>query len=95
LFSSMLGNRNGSTWKSGRERAEAHDGNAEQGGRTSAIALTLLTRGVPGARGKSQGLVCEGRTFVSVCVKSKRTSHSLGTRWSATFAGAKSQCLAA
>ena len=42
-----------------------------------------------------QGLVSDGRTFVSVDVKSKRTSHSLGTAWPDTFAGVKSHCFAA
>lgn len=42
-----------------------------------------------------QGLVWDGKTFVSFCVKSNRTSQSLATACSATFAGAKSQRLAA
>jgi hypothetical protein len=43
----------------------------------------------------SYGLVWDGRTFVSVDVKSKRTSHSLGTGWPEIFAGEKSHCFAA
>ena len=43
----------------------------------------------------AQGFVWDGKTFVPFCVKSKRTSQSLATAWSATFAGAKSQRLAA
>ena len=40
-------------------------------------------------------MVWDGRTFVSVEVKSKRTSHSLGTGWPEIFAGVKSHCFAA
>ena len=40
-------------------------------------------------------MVCDGRTLVSFGVKSKRTSHSLGTGWPETLAGVKSHCLAA
>lgn len=46
-------------------------------------------------RRDAQGFVWDGKTFVSFCVKSNRTSQSLATAWSATFAGAKSQRLAA
>jgi hypothetical protein len=46
-------------------------------------------------RSDAQGFVWDGKTFVPFCVKSKRTSQSLATAWSATFAGAKSQRLAA
>jgi hypothetical protein len=46
-------------------------------------------------RSDAQGFVWDGKTFVPFCAKSKRTSQSLATAWSATFAGAKSQRLAA
>src|SRR5271170_799736 len=65
LFSSMLGNRNGSTWKSGRERTGAHNGNAEERGRTSAIALAFLTHVGPGAP-EILGLGLRGQNF---CVR--------------------------
>jgi|HubBroStandDraft_1064217.scaffolds.fasta_scaffold68912_2 hypothetical protein len=46
-------------------------------------------------RSDAQGFVWDDNTFVPFCVKSKRTSQSLATAWSAIFAGAKSQRLAA
>jgi hypothetical protein len=74
----MLGNRNGSTWKSGRERTEAHNGNAEERGRTSAVALALLTRVGAGAR-EILGLGLRGQNF---CIRLREIeAHQPFTRY--------------